>query len=746
MGVTKNPSSSDFDNDQEIDLADLLNVLIQSWKLIVAVFVVVLVAGLAYAVLSPPVYEADSLIQIESQKGGGTLAGLSQLSESLGVEQSYVTGEIEILKSREVLLNAIDTTQATTRIEVDNRFPLIGGWMARRFQAANPGEVAPPFMGFSGYAWGGEKLELAELELPRRALGSDFYLQITDDGFTLSDADDNILLESDAVGQRLPFTVNGQAASIGIQELTGRPGTRFLINKASPLSVLGSLRSALQVNEAGKNSQVIRVAYENTDKDFATDFVNAVARTYLEQNVARRSAEARSRLKFLEEQLPTLKQEVEDKEEELSEFRSKSGTISIPDETRDLLSQAVKLENQRLELKLKQDELRQRYTPEHPALKTVNRQLGALSEAEAELGVHIDQLPQSQRDLLRLERDAQVNTQLYISLLNNAQALRVAEAGTIGNVRIIDFAVVPERAVKPKRALIAAASALLGLMLGIIAAFIRRFLRPAVQSAEQLEHRLGLTNYVSLPESQTQKRFRIAVPGRRPRSEGGTSVLAFSQPQEPVIESLRSLRTGLSFALLGSAGKAVAITGATAGVGKSFISVNLAAVLASTEQNVLVLDTDLRRGRLHDYFGYPRKQQGLSDVLAGQCSFEDVVVKVNDNLFVLPAGTIPPNPGELLLSDRFATLMAQLEEKYDRIVIDTAPLLPVADTLAVLQYVAAAFLVVRAEQSTMAEVSDAVGRLRAAGLEDKLKGTLFNGVRRYRVGYGASYKYYYTYE
>src|SRR5690625_3171840 len=257
-----------------------------------------------------------------------------------------------------------------------------------------------------------------------------------------------------------------------------------------------------------------------------------------------------------------------------------------------MLDQSIDLENRRLELEMKRNEMQQRYTVNHPMLRALNQQLGQLQKASDQLGGMIDTLPQSQRDLLRLERDAQVNTQLYISLLNNAQALRVAEAGTIGNVRIIDFAVVPERAVKPKRALIAAASALLGLMLGIIAAFVRRFLRPAVQSAEQLEHRLGLTNYVSLPESQAQRRFRVAVPGRRPRPDRGALVLAHTQPQDPVIESLRSLRTGLSFALLGSAGKAIAITGATAGVGKSFISVNLGAVLASADQNVLVLDTD----------------------------------------------------------------------------------------------------------------------------------------------------------
>lgn len=284
-------------------------------------------------------------------------------------------------------------------------------------------------------------------------------------------------------------------------------------------------------------------------------------------------------------------------------------------------------------------------------------------------------------------------------MLNNAQQLRLAEAGTIGNVRIIDFAVLAERAVKPKRSLIVAVAALLGLMLGAGVVLVRRFLRPAVQTAEQLEQRTGLTTYVSVPESEDQKGFRIAMPGRKRRPQGAGQVLALTNPADPTIESLRSLRTGLTFAMMGTEGKAIAIVGATAGVGKSFVTANLAALLSVEKKKVIIVDTDLRRGRLHEYFGYVRKRSGLSDVLLGKVRIEDILIKVNDDLYVLPSGTPPPNPAELLLSDAFAQLIRQLEQDYDHVVIDTAPLLPVADTLAVLPYVAAAFMVVRAEQS-----------------------------------------------
>src|SRR5690625_3266265 len=141
------------DHSDEIDLTDLLNVIIQGWKWIVGIFIVVVGLGVSYAILTPPIYEADALIQVEDQQGaGGGLAGLQMLSEGLGLQQSVVADELEILRSREVLMKAIDATKATVSIEVDNRFPLIGGWWARRHEAQEEGTIAEPLWGLGGFA------------------------------------------------------------------------------------------------------------------------------------------------------------------------------------------------------------------------------------------------------------------------------------------------------------------------------------------------------------------------------------------------------------------------------------------------------------------------------------------------------------------------------------------------------------------------------------------------------------------
>lgn len=734
----------DADAQDEINLGELFNVLLQRKWLVIGVFLVVLVIGTAYALFAQPIYEADALIQVEDQKGSSALGGLSVLSESLGLQQSPVAGEIEILRSREVLLKAINQTQANVTVAVDSHFPLIGAWLARRNEARTPQGLAKPLWGMTGFAWGGETLEFAALDLPRRQWGQTLYLRATEAGFDILDDDDNVLAGGQ-VGQKVAFTVGGQPATLAVRTLEARPGVRFRFVEASPTMTYENLRKALSVSEAGKQSSIITLTYQNPDDAFAVDIVNAIAHAYLEQNVQRRSAEARSSLAFLQQQLPDLKRNVDRAEDALSDYRSRSSTISVDKEAEGLLTQAVSLENNKLQLQMKRDEMLQRFKPEHPEIKAINKQIAALDGAMAKLDKEINRLPQAQRELLPFERDARVNTQLYMSLLNNAQELRVAEAGTIGNVRVIDYAVPADRPVKPKKTLVVAISAALGAFLGILAAFLAYFLRPALQRPEQIEQATGLSTYVSLPESEAQE--KLHAQRRRTHDKDGTlGLLALDAPQDPAVESLRSLRTGLTFALMGAPGKVIALTGATAAVGKSFVTANFATLLAATGQRVVVVDCDMRRPRLGEYFGYARKAAGLSGLLAAATTLDQVLrPDVISGLSVLPAGQVPPNPGELLLSERFGELLQALSEQFDLVLLDTPPILPVADSLAILRHATAAFLIARAEQSTAAELRDAMTKLRHSGVADPVRGVIFNRVRRNRVGYGASYKYYYSY-
>lgn len=731
------PSSDEF------DLHEALDTLLQYAWLIGIVLVLALAAGVGYALLAPPIYRADALVQVEEKKGT-TLGGLQQIAAALEVGQSPTQGEIEILRSREVLMKAIAATSANLEIDVANRFPLLGQWMARRYERLNDDLAPAPAAWLAGYAWGGEKVELSGMTVPEAWHGERFILvAMPGNRWQLRDSDDASVAEG-AVGQQVDFNLGGRTARLGVKSMQAKPGTKFSVVPMSPVEAYAAILRELRVAETARQSSVIRVSFEHENRDFAVRLLNELASAYLSQNVGRRSAEAQQSLNFLEQQLPQLKKSMESAEEALNAFRTRTSTINVDKETEALLDKSVQIERNRVELGLKRSQLLQRFLPDHPDLRAVTDQLSSMDRENNRINDTINKLPAQQRDLLRLMRDVQVGTQLYTALLNNAQELRIAKAGTIGNVRIIDYAVESEKPVRPQRGLIVSVALVLGLLLGIVAAFAARSLRPTLRSTEAIEQTTGLVTYAAVPESKIQERLlprKDKHSGRRPQQDTSKRLLTLAAPEDPAIESLKSMRTGLTFALLGSENKTIVITGPTAGLGKSFVSSNLCAVLAQADKRVLLIETDLRRPLLHVYFGLT-KGRGLTDVLAGEAPVDAALRRdVVPGLDVLPAGSTPPNPAELLMAPQFKELIDRVQTDYDYVVLDSAPVLPVGDTLALVQHAAATFIVVRAEESTAREVRDAARRLETAGAN--IKGVIFNAVKKSRIGYG--YGYYYKY-
>ncbi len=727
---------------EELNLGELLDTVLQRLWLVGAIFLAVVAGGIAYACFATPIYRADALIQVEDQKPS-SLSGVQAISDMLGGGAASVAGEVEIIRSREVILKAIAAAQADISVTVKNRFPLIGNLVARLGETE--GKLRAPVLGLKSYAWGGEKLELGELVIPDAFLGRPLIIRATESGYEVVDAD-GVIVASGIVGRLSRFPMNGGEGSLLIKTLVANPGTEFEIIKAAPIDAYRSVLSNLTAGEASRQSNIIRIRYEDPSVHRANTLVNAIANAYLAQNVERRTAEATQRLNFLDKQLPIIKKNVEQAEEALNRYRTKTNTVNVEKNTDTLLSRAIEVEKERLQLELQRDSLLQRYQSSHPTVRAVEEQLAAVRRAAEKVNESVNSLPAAQRDLLRLQRDADVSAQLYIALLNDAQQLRVAKAGTVGNVRVIDYAIPDRQPVAPKRALIIIISALVGLMSGVLAAFVQRSLRPTIRDPEEIERATGLPVYATIPESALQKKLDSHRRGRsRPITTGARQILSALHPDDPAVESLRSFRTALAFALIGAENKNIVLTGPTPALGKSFISANLSALVAGTDKRVLLIETDLRRPQLGRYFGYDNVP-GLSNVLAGTTKLEDAVLARPEpslNLDVLLSGTIPPNPGELLLGERFKQLLEEVAPFYDHVILDSSPVLPVADTLAVAQHASTVFLVVRAEQSTLREVRDALQKLKGVGIS--VKGIIFNGVKRHRLTSSYTYGYYYGY-
>ncbi|MDX3895632.1 polysaccharide biosynthesis tyrosine autokinase [Pusillimonas sp.] len=724
------PSLADQQDRDEMDLLGLLDVVIEARWLIAAITAAVLFFGILYAFLSQPVYQADSLIQVE-QNDPTTANALSEMAALFNV-QSPASAEIEILRSRLVVGQAVDNLRLHLNARPDY-LPLIGRWLASRSSSlSNPG-----FPGLKGYVWGTETILLDRLDMPDELEGTSLYVIATADGYSLQGPDEKFLAEG-KVGELLPFELQGEPARIRIAELRAKPGARFIVSRQSRISMIKNLQGSLEISEKGKQSGVLSAVLAGTDPKRITRILNAIGQAYVEQNIQRKAAEAEKSLDFLDDFLPELKAKMDEAADRYTAFRDEHGTFDLGTEGSLSLNTSVELQSQLFALEQKRRELASLYTAEHPTLQVVDRQIAAVKKEIEELSRKISALPDLEQRLLTLMQDVKVNGELYVNLLNSAQQLRLVKEGKIGNVRVVDQAVEPSRPIKPNKPLVLSVALLLGLILGVGAAFLRNMMRPGIKDPADIETTLGLNVFATVPHTTRQTDLHRLITSR----QSGNHVLASASPGDPAVESLRSLRTALQFAMLDAPNNIVLFSGPTPGIGKSFTSVNFAAVLGAAGKRVLLVDADLRKGYVHQYFGQERAH-GLSELISGAISAEQAIRReVLPNVDLIATGLLPPNPAELLLSPAAPKALEALAGRYDIVLLDTTPILAVSDAMALASHAGAVFLLARAEVTTLGELEESAKRLRQSGA--RINGVIFNDLsatsRRYGSKYG-SYRY-----
>lgn len=720
-------SNTEQDNDT-IDLAAYLDLLIENRWLITAVTAIGLLLGVGYSSIATPIYQSNILVQVEDGAGSsgmmlGDLAGAFEM-------KSAATAEVEILRSRYVVTRAVTNAKLDLTAE-PRRFPLIGSWIARgKTELSEPG-----LLGFGGFAWGAEKINVSEFSIPKQYAGAKFLLTATgSDSYSVTQQDSG-LSASGRVGEPLAIKTANGIINLCITQLFAKKGIQFVIIRAPLLEAVERLQGSLAIGEKGKQSGIIGVSLEGADREKTALTLNEIGREYIRQNVERKSEEAEKSLAFLEKQLPELKRNLEQAEATYNQMRNNRGTVDLGEEAKSILQQSVLAQTRLTELKQKRDELLTRYQESNPLITAVNQQMQTLSNEINSVNNRIKKMPSIEQDVLRLTRDIKVNTDLYTSLLNSAQQLKLVKASKVGNVRLLDQAVIPLMPVRPQRGLVIALALFIGAIAGIACAFVRKSLFGGIDDPSDIERLLGLTISAAIPHSAKQKILFADVNANTKK----VSVLAKDDPTDLAIESLRSFRTSLQFSMLGAKNKIVMITGPTPGVGKSFVSVNFAAVLASAGKRVLLIDGDLRKGYLQRYFGLER-QGGLSEVIAGTLAIDQVLHKnVVENVDFLSTGALPPQPSELLGHSNFGALLNKVAGEYDLVVIDTAPVLAVTDSMVIAPHVGIIFNVVRGNISRLGDIDETVKRLRLAGHD--IAGVVFNDLRHRAGGYGFGSKY-----
>ena len=362
-------------------------------------------------------------------------------------------------------------------------------------------------------------------------------------------------------------------------------------------------------------------------------------------------------------------------------------------------------------------------------MMTLSNQEAKLKEQLEQINIKAHGLPKTQQEILRLSRDVEVATTIYTQLLNKVQELKVAKAGTVGNVRIIDTALTAEKPIKPKKSMIVLLSLVLGLFLGVAVAFVRRAMNKGVEDPDVIEKNIGIPVYANIPLSIKQALLDKDVAAGKAKH----TILCEHDSKDQAIEGLRSLRTNLHFALLEAKNNIVMITGPAPGVGKSFVSTNFAHVVAQANQKVLLIDADMRKGHIHKEYDMTRGP-GLSELIIGEVDKATAVRNSGfENVDILTTGDLPPNPSELLMHENFEKYLNEFSKDYDLILIDTPPLLAVTDAAVSGRLCGTTFVLLRYGVHSMAEIQAVTKRLRQNSIEPR--GFVFNALQP-RKGYG----------
>ncbi|CAD6524260.1 polysaccharide biosynthesis tyrosine autokinase [Paraburkholderia metrosideri] len=703
-----------------LSIFDVLENVLTYRYLFLSVVLSGLLLGCVYVLFATPMYSANALIQIEDKKSSA-LGSLSTVTRALDVNGSPILGEIDVARSRMVVTQAVEAAAAQTSVTVKNMFPVVGRWLATVLPKDPDGLASAPF-GLTGWAWGGENLTLGTFDVPAAQTGKPHKLVYQgNDKWTLQDRTGNEVL-SGTVGV---LAVAGEYRLL-VKAVTARPETEFGLVRHATQGTVDRIIKKLNVAETKRESGVFELEYNDDNPFYAARLVNAIADAYLSSNVTRRAQESQRSLSFLNSQIPTVRGRLQKAEDALNTFRYREGSIDVSGEIKALLDQSAAVEKAKLDANLSYQEMRTKYQLGQAPLDAVLGKLKQLDIASHQLSARIAQLPGVQQEYLRLSRDVEVENQLYVGLMNNAQQLQIATASNGGNASIVDYAEVAEKPGRPNPILALGLGGAVGVLFGFLATQLMALGLGRIRDPKRLEAIVGIDTLGILPISPVQK--------LEAKKAEHTFLISAEETETPLIEAMESLALALQCSLAEKGErKVVLITSAVPNQGKSLISANLAYLLAEKGVKTLLLDADMRKSKVHRYLS-GNTSEGLSGVLDGTFDSADVIVRPTENFHALPAGKKTKKAAKLLSADNFGPLIESLREEYDVVIIDSPPVLPVLDAAALSRYADMTLFVARQGQVSYAEVAESMSRLAKVGTT--VDGLVFNGFQPSPLRYG----------
>jgi len=679
----------------EIHLQDYIRVILRRRKTFAITFAAVFVCVLLYTLIKTPVFEATAILNIKDEKARS--GALGELALQTGINP--IDTEMEIIKSRTI------AEEVVKRLHLD--------W-----------DVSCPK--------GKANCRLAEFSTADK--DPVYELEITGPtSFTLQ-GNGGATIGQGMVGQL--FKSGG--VTLLVNELSGATGDHCRLVLLDFNATAAAVRANIKVSEVGKNTNIVRIAYNSTNPGRARDVVNTLVQAYLDQTISFKSEESRRTVSFVDEQLKGVRQSLDKAEADLQGFKSTAGVIKLDTEAEELIRKFSAAEKERAsvslykkqiefalnslkdavrkgviyspavmgddplvagmstklaDLEVQKQSLLPENTKDHPQVRAIQGQIDELqrkilatyetaqknlAKRESDIArqladyeANLKQLPAAERELARFLRVAKVNADIYTFLLKKHDEARIAQASTISNIKIVDPAITPDKPVKPQKKKNVVLGLLVGLMLGIGLAFFHDYMDDTIKDGEEAKRILGWPLLGMIPHISTE-----ADEGMR----SDANLVSHQKPKSAAAESFRALRTSLHYSTARKQRKVILITSCFPGEGKTTVSANLAEIFSQTGARVLLIGCDLRRPTLHQIFGFERTP-GLTELLAGDCQLSEAVHQTGIHAMdFINAGTVPPNPAELLGSEEMAALLTGLREDYDFIILDAPPTLAVSDT------------------------------------------------------------------
>ena len=741
------PSMHDHHEDETVIDLRMLYHLLMAHKIFIGIIVAVfLILGSLYAFTRTPLYESTALIEVQgSSSQASNLSALMNIGGAAGAagfSASASPSEVEtsLLQSEYIMTDVIN--QLKLNINVQPHYLPFFGKVYAMLNANNHHSFVTKLL--PSFSWSvKDTLDITELSVPNYLEGTNFRLVVdkAPGHYTVYSEKGEKLFQG-SVGKKAVSSNAQFPISLTVSSLNALPGTSFIVTKNSTKTVMENILSHFTIAEKGDRTGILELAYQSPNPDFSQQFLNAVLNVVVAKNIATKAEEAGKTLDFLKKQLPTVTQQLDSAESTLNSYRSESGNIDSQTEAEILLQQVVALQQEIEDMKLKKLQLLQSFTEQHPYVIAMSQQQAAVQEQLDNVEARLRELPQAVQEAANFQRDISVQGGIYTNVIQNMQQMEMLKASTVSTVRILtnaSFAVLP---VKSKAPLIVLISVMLGFFLAFGILLLRQALMAKIEDPLAVEKALGISTLAIVPYS----RYQVALMKKmREAREKNSYLLSEFKPKDVTVESLRGLRTSLRLALLEADRKIISISGCSPGIGKSFLSSNLAKLFAELGSQVLLIDADMRKGHAYKILGADRSP-GLAEYLKNTETSLEAVTQQLTNVNFIPTGEYPADPTELLMRDKFHQLLDTAAEKYDVVLIDTPPILAVTDAALILKYTAINLLVVGSGKDQLREIQHAKSTLEKGGV--KISGTVFNHLSESANKYGAGghYNYYYSYE